>query len=189
MRQHTTRSINTRGNPQADVGSDTYAVSCGRFSPFHRGHEAVVRRMLDIYGEKRSCLVIGSSNAPLSERDYFTADERRSFILKIFPHIPTVFAPDYESDDQWLRELDAGIVKLGINPERARYFAGSIEDVPFFFRADREVVIVDRYDGTTPVISGTEVRKALMRGAPIDGLVNPIIEPHIRALFRTRDLP
>lgn len=188
MLQHTTRSMGASDNPQADTVFKTHAVFCGRFSPFHLGHETVVRQMLDQYGEERSCIVIGSSNAPMSARDYFTADERQDFIRKVFPRLKTAFAPDYESDDQWLSELDMAMRTFNIDPKRAAYFAGSSQDVPFFFSAGRQVIIVNRYDGTTPVISATEVRQALVQGTPIDRLVNPLIAQDIRELFRARNL-
>lgn len=163
-----------------------HAVFCGRFSPFHLGHEAVLNRMLEKFGEENSCIVIGSSNAPISERDFFTAEERRDLITRVFPNVRTTFAPDYESDDQWLSEVDAGILALGIDPYAATYFAGSERDVPFFVRAGRDLHIVNRYDGTTPKVSGTDVRRALREQKPIEHLVHPILHEPVLHLYRAR---
>lgn len=162
------------------------AVFCGRFSPLHRGHEAVIERMLHQFGPDHSVIVIGSSNAPISERDFFSAEERRFVISTVFPEVRVVFAPDYKSDIQWLEELDQAVRTVNIDPFNAVYFAGSKEDVPFFFRAGRTVSLVNRYDGTTPVISGTDVRIALRNGSPIDRMVSRTVAQKIQDLFREK---
>jgi len=173
----------TPHNPQVVHSAKKHAVFCGRFSPLHRGHEAVIARMLKDWGYTHSLLVIGSVNVPLSPRNVFSPREREHLIQRVFPGMKMVFAPDYESDDQWFHELNHALKGAGVNPLTSVYFAGSKDDVPFFFRARRAVTIINRYDGTTPVISGTDVRHALSWGQSISHLVNPAIERDIRALF------
>ena len=52
----------------------------GRFQPFHKGHKAIVDRLLK---EKKS-VVIAIRNTPLSEENPFTLKQRKEAIKKIY---------------------------------------------------------------------------------------------------------
>lgn len=58
------------------------ALFIGRFQPFHNGHLAVVRRMLEKYEE--AIITIGSAEESLSQSNPFTAGERMEMIRACF---------------------------------------------------------------------------------------------------------
>lgn len=55
-----------------------YAVFIGRFQPIHRGHEAVIRKALEV--ARHTILIVGSSTASRSLRNPFTFEERKTMI-------------------------------------------------------------------------------------------------------------
>ena len=55
----------------------------GRFQPFHKGHESVIRTGLS--RAKKVAVVIGSSEKPRSARNPFTTRERMAMITSVFP--------------------------------------------------------------------------------------------------------
>lgn len=59
-----------------------YLVFIGRFQPFHRGHEFVVREALK--RAKTVLILIGSANCPRTIKNPFSFDERESMILGAF---------------------------------------------------------------------------------------------------------
>ncbi len=159
-------------------------VFVGRMSPIHLGHEAIIRKMIEDVGVSNSCLVLGSSNAPMSFRNFFSYEERRSLIKKIFPDIGIVGIPDYPTDSEWLLALD-DILKFAAQPysDNIVFYGGCEEDIRFFIETGREVRLLNRFDGTTPKISATEVRDALSKGRSLDGFLNPVILEDIRRMF------
>ncbi len=91
--------------------------------------------------------------------------------------------PDYKTDTEWLSALDDMIRLAGIDPASVVFYGGCDEDIRFFTDAKRNVKIINRFDGSTPKISATEVRDALIHGRPLDGLVNQTLQSKIRDLF------
>jgi len=162
---------------------DKYGVYVGRINPLHLGHEAVAGKMLKMFGSDNSLMVIGSSTAPFSLRHFFSYEERENFAKKIFPNLKVVGLPDYPTDKEWLIALDDILFANGFDLERTVFFGGCKEDVSFFIDAGRECHIIDRFDGTTPVISATEIRERLVDDQSIGGMVNSIIEDEVRTLF------
>lgn len=163
-----------------------YAVYCGRFMPLHRGHEAVIDRMRKAYPDHRIVLVLGSTNTPLSLKNPFTYEERRTFLKKVFPTLAVVPLPDYPTDYEWLAALDDVLTARGIPTASCTFFSGAQDDIPFFVASGRRYVIVNRYDGTTPNISATEVRGALMSGVPISAVVNGLLVGEVSNIFLSR---
>jgi len=163
----------------------TYGVYIGRFNPIHRGHESVIREMLRICGVSNSLLVIGSSNNLFSLRHFFTYEERRGFILAVFPEIRLVGLPDYYSDTAWLTALDDILRLAKIDPFKAIYFGGSEEDVRFFLEDGRACHIIERFEGEHSDASATRVRDALIHGRvdELSRLLIPGSEVQIRANF------
>ncbi len=161
-----------------------FGVFIGRMCPIHLGHEAVIRMMLEKCGIKKSLIIIGSSNAPLSWRQTFSYVERRAFIKKIFPEIKVVGLPDYFQDEIWLTALDDLLVVAGFDLKKTVFFGGSAEDLRWFVRKGRKIKIIDRSLGKeSPKISATEVRKALLYHCDLKGLVNDIIIQDVKAVF------
>ncbi len=163
-------------------------VFIGRFCPIHLGHEAVIREMISIHKEN-SLLIICSSNQKMSMRNFFSYEERRIFIKKIFPNLSIVGLPDYQSsggDNEWLLALDDIISLTGINPEQTIFFCGCQEDIDFFLKAGRRHYIINRFSGKTPKISATEVRDSLNLNRNLDGLLNPNIKEDVKKCFNNK---
>ena len=162
------------------------AVYVGRFNPVHVGHMRVIEAMLKKYGTEHSLLIIGSSNAPFSLRHFFSYNERRNFIKKIFPDIRVVGLPDYHNDAEWLAALDDILHATGIDPKTVTFFGGCQEDIRFFLDDGRTCEILNRFDGTGIKISATEVRDALIFDRSLDGLVHTKTLPDIQSLFKEK---
>ncbi|MEI6378545.1 MAG: hypothetical protein WCO55_02715 [Candidatus Falkowbacteria bacterium] len=153
----------------------------GRFNPIHTAHEQVIGDMIKEFGVKNSLVLIGSANAPISLRHFFSYEERRSFIKTIFPELKVVSLPDFGNDQEWLLALD-DIIRLS-GATQTIFFGGCKEDVSTLIDGGKECRIFNRFDGTTPKISATEIRDCLIYGRSLDGLVNPQIADTIQKLF------
>lgn len=158
------------------------AVFVGRLCPLHIGHEVVIRKMIDDF-PGRSLVVIGSSNAPISLRHFFSYEERRDFLRKVFPDISVVGLPDFNSDAEWMVALEDILSIAGFDSKEVVFFGGCEEDVRFFTDAGRKVSLVNRFDGSTPKISATEVRDALIHERPLGGLLDPAIAELVHDVF------
>lgn len=164
---------------------ETSGFFVGRFNPIHAGHERVIDHMLDSCGPANSTVVIGSSNAPTSMRHFFSYSERRGLIKQLYPDIRVIGLPDFENDDDWLLAMD-DLVSGVDGQHEPLFFGGSEEDVRFFTAAGRAVKILNRFDGTTPKVSASEVRDSLLHKRPLDGLLNPAISEFVVGLFWER---
>lgn len=165
-------------------GEDFWAIYCGRFNPVHVGHEAVISEMLRLFGPVRSRVIIGSANAAQSLRHFFSYEERRSLIKTIFPDIRTMPLGDFSSsDEEWMIALDDLLASSGMDPAKTIFFGGCEEDIQFFLKLNRKCYILNRFDGTTPKVSATEVRDSLIHNRPMNNFLNPCIEEKVRSLF------
>lgn len=91
------------------------AVFIGRFNPFHKGHEMIIREGLKI--AKEVVVVVGSSFAPPTLRNPFTYEQRRAMIMEVFSpdRVKVVPVMDYPyNDTKWLTA-----VKSAVNASRA----------------------------------------------------------------------
>lgn len=163
-------------------------VFLGRLSPIHLGHEQVIDHMMETCGPENSTIIIGSSNTPTSMRHFFSYGERRTMIRSLYPDARVLPLADFPDDAEWMQALDD--LLDGVNGEEhreaVRFFGGSDEDVRFFLDAGREVEILNRFDGTTPKISATEVRDSLLHERPLEGLLNPTVEEFVVTLFKEK---
>jgi len=158
-------------------------VFVGRMNPIHNGHVAVIREMVNRHGVENSLVIVGSSNAPFSLRHFFTYHERKELIKKIFPEMRLVGLPDYHNDKEWLAALDDVLRVADPSLSEVTFFGGCEEDVRFFLEAGRDCTILNRFDGTTPKVSATEVRDCLIAGRSLDGLVDEAIQTELEKLF------
>ena len=169
-----------------------YGVAVGRFSPIHLGHERVIETMRE---QCNKCLlVMGSSNAPTSKRDFFSYTQRRLFIKNVYASAPAlrlVGMPDYHSDEQWLLALDDilcatfDLMNWQVKHE-VTFFGGSPEDVRFFIKDGRKVHIVNRFDGiSSPKISASEIRDDLLYGRSVGGKLNSSIIDVVTTTFKS----
>jgi bifunctional NMN adenylyltransferase/nudix hydrolase len=93
-------------------------VFCGRFSPFHLGHKAVVDRALELADEV--VIVVGSSFQARSTKNPFTFEERKDMIKALYPNdnVKIVGVQDYPYDDNaWVSAVQRAVnsVKTGTN--------------------------------------------------------------------------
>jgi len=175
--------VSINKNMEKKSSKRPFGVFVGRFCPVHLGHEVIIREMLRVCGPKNSLLVVGSSNAPMSLRHFFSYKERRNFIARIFPDIRIVGLPDYFCDEDWMLALDDLINVWLPKKNKVTFFGGCEEDVRFFFDFKRKCRILNRFDGSSPKLSATEVRDALIHGRSMRGLLNPIIEKEVTEVF------
>jgi hypothetical protein len=97
--------------------------------------------------------------------------------------------PDYNSDEVWLSALDDILLSVfgneSISPHRELvFFGGCEEDVEFFIKAGRKVHIMNRFDGTTPKVSATEIRDDLLYERSLEGKLPPVIIPSVQEEFK-----
>jgi cytidyltransferase-like protein len=164
-----------------------HGVYCGRFNPIHAGHEKVINEMLEHFGTERSRIVIGSANSPQSLRHFFSYEERRSLIKTIFPDICTLPLGDFAtSDDEWMLALDDLLISSGMDPKKTVFYGGCEEDIAFFIKRERMHHILNRFDGTTPKVSATEIRDGLIHDRTLNGFLNTAIEERVRNLFKIK---
>lgn len=143
-----------------------YSVYLGRFSPFHRGHSELVRRMISKYGVENSILMIGSSSS-YNERTPYTFKEREKIIKTIFPEIKVLPLPDVQPDlmifngntnDAWLKS----ILEIEKNMSaKFKFVGGSKSDLEILSQKFETEVLFDRDTGAR--ISATKVREALAK--------------------------
>ena len=162
------------------------AVLIGRFCPVHLGHEAVIQAMTEKFGLANCLVGIGSANHVVSIRHFFSYEERRKFLLPVSLGLNVFGLPDYPSDQEWMIALDDILRIFGTDPAKVTFFGGCQEEVEFFYRFGRRVEILNRFDGSTPKISATEVRDALIHERPLDQLLNPLIADAVRNCFREK---
>ena len=160
------------------------AVCVWRVCPLHLGHQAVLDAMIKKFGIKNCLLVIGSSNAPLTMRNLFSYAERKGFVEKIYPDLRVVPISDYPTDAEWILALDDVLQFGGLDPREVTFFGGCAEDIEFFLEAGRKCEIMNRFDGSTPKISATEVRDALVEGRSLDGLLDLRIVKDVKEAFK-----
>jgi nicotinic acid mononucleotide adenylyltransferase len=155
----------------------------GRFSPLHLGHTAVIDTMLDKYGEDNSLLLIGSVNNNQTLRHFFSFSERRSMIKMVYPNIRVAGVPDFADDGDWFMEIADLIHLIGNHSFECEFFAGCDEDVAAMRAYTSNITVVNRFDGTTPLISATQVRDALMYKREVKDLLHHNCLDYVVNLF------
>lgn len=167
-----------------------FSVYTWRLCPAHLWHEMIINLMRERFRDK-FLLILWSSTANFSLRNFFNYEERRGFVKKIFPDQGVVGLSDYSTDREWLLALDdmiSNIFKISHEDIKKKVvFAWWChEDIDFFLQDWRQIEIVNRFDWSTPKISATEVRDALIYDRNLDWLLNPIIASDIKDLFKTK---
>jgi len=162
-----------------------FGVYVGRFSPLHLGHQVLIDKLVETYGE-RHLILIGSCNHGVSFRHLFTYMDRCEFICTMYPRARLLGLPDFDDNEQWFRQINDTLALQYVFPDRATFFGGCREDVDLFIDKGRNVEIVNRFAGASPKISATEVRDALIERRSIEGLVDPRIVNLVKERFNLR---
>lgn len=161
-------------------------VYVGRLNPMHLGHQALIDSLIQTFGQNH-LLLIGSCNKPISIRHLFNYADRCDIVRAVFPDIRIAPLPDFEgSDALWFRALDDILQLAGIDPANALYIGGSREDVEFYGLFGRRVEIVNRFDGKTVNVSGSEIRDALIEHRPLEAMLDRRVIPIIQKRFAIR---
>lgn len=158
-------------------------VYIGRLNPIHLGHEAVIKEMLGQFGAENCLLILGSSTSSFSQRHFFSFGERKNFVKKIFPELEIFGLPDFPTDEQWLFELDKLLLGKNFDPKDTVFFGGCEQDLVWFLETERQCQILNRFDGTTPIVSATQIRHLLASNEPVDHFLNPLIVNEVKNLF------
>ena len=159
-------------------------VMIGRFCPVHVGHEAMIAQMTNCYNDI-IIIMVGSANKPISFRNIFSFQERVSFLRKIIPsQCQIVGLPDFPTNEEWLFNLDNLLIFGGIDPKNVTFYGGCEEDMQVLIKAGKTIKTVNRFDGTTPKISATELRDALLHDRYFHEMVNAEIAGDVRAAFQ-----
>ena len=91
-----------------------YLVFIGRFQPFHKGHEEVVNRALEM--SERVIMLVGGFGKPRSPRNPWTFEERRDIIRAVYNNDRRLIIQpikDYTyNDNLWLEEVQNKVKEL-----------------------------------------------------------------------------
>lgn len=87
----------------------------------------------------------------------------------LYPDLRIALLPDYPTDEERLQKLDAIIQSHfpDASNDQIVFRAGAEEEVSRLVDDARQIRIVDRRSGETPIVSATQVREALVRGESI----------------------
>lgn len=81
----------------------THALFIGRFQPPHKGHQKIIKQILQKYSHLK--IAIGSSNQKRNQKNPLSAKERLFLLKKIIPKskkITFAFIPDNSSNKKWV---------------------------------------------------------------------------------------
>ncbi len=147
------------------------ALFIGRFQPFHNGHLAVVKEILNKHD--RVIIAIGSAQYSREKHNPFTSHEREELIKAALKaeNIPAnkyIVVPVKDThDDNWYYHLQAHL------PPYTALYTGS-EEVKSYFEAGNssaKIIHLDRINN----ISGTKVRQFIKQGKPLNNFIPPAV--------------
>jgi nicotinamide-nucleotide adenylyltransferase len=155
------------------------AIFIGRFQPFHKGHLEVVKWILKDY--ERVIIVVGSIQESFTDKNPFTAFERKEMIEKTLSkegieNYEIFGIPDVPNDAEWAEKI-LEIVKLdkkeGIVFSENEWTRKSFEKAgakvlnhPFFFNE----------------LHATEIRKKIREGEKWDNLVSEEVFEYLKEI-------
>ena len=136
----------------------------GRFQPFHRGHESIIRNMLEDCD--KIIIAIGSAQESGTKLNPFRYEYRRLMIQKVFPEcfdrIIIVGIKDRENpsdDESWGEYLLNTIYQnLNMRPD-VIYQGAEVKHTHWFDSFDLSIVNINR---ELLKVSATEIREAII---------------------------
>lgn len=142
------------------------ALLIGRFQPFHKGHLAIIKKILAEADELT--VVVGSSQHRDAEENPFSADERVKMIRRVLEAenisgVQIFMVPDIGDDDRYARHVIKCVPRFDV------VYSGNILVQRLFSAAGKEVRKInlikrDEY-------SGTEIRRRMTTGENWEDLV------------------
>lgn len=136
----------------------------GRFQPFHRGHESIVRKMLEDCD--KIIIAIGSAQLASTESNPFRYDYRRFMIQKVFPEyfnrivILGITDRVNPSDDASWGEYLLNTIYQSINIKPDVIYQGAENKHSHWF--DSFNISIVNIDRDLLRVSATEIRKAIL---------------------------
>lgn len=162
-----------------------FGAYAGRFCPSHKGHQLVYEAMASRC--EQYIVFVGSANAPWSLPLFFDYSERVAFLRTLYPDIRILPLPDFETNTLWLDAISDMLRTIGFDPDDTVFFGGCEEDVVVLSQEGGfRTHLLNRFDGTTPVVSATEIRDSLIHGRPLDGLLDPRIHDIVKATWNEK---
>lgn len=141
-----------------------YGLYIGRFQPFHKGHKAIVDRMLEECD--KVIIAIGSAQEELTKKNPFRYDQRRNMIQKVYPAmwdriiILGINDRAVKSDDSSWGEYVFECIQKAIDRRPDAIYQGSETKHHNWF--DTLGVPVINIDRGILEVSGTKVRNAIL---------------------------
>lgn len=141
------------------------SVYLGRFSPFHKGHQAQLQRIIDEYGIENVLVIVGSSTS-INRRTPYSFEARKQMIQTIFPKVEVIGLPDANpeievfdgtTNDKWLDSLENLAKARG---EKFTFIGGSEIDLLVLSKRFETEQFISRFDDGK-CISGTAIRDAI----------------------------
>lgn len=160
-------------------------VCIGRFSPLHTDHMMNLDELQRRHGDDH-LVVLGSVNAPMSERNLFTYSDRSMWLRRCYPKLRIAPLPDFASDYEWLRALDDLIRLARGTTECPVFYGGCKEDLEIFSSRSYITEVWDRSGPGRHGISATMVRAKLAAGEDVHPYLSPIIHDSVVATYKER---
>ena len=153
------------------------AFFIGRFQPFHRGHLAMVKRILESNGE----IIVGIGSAQYSHtgENPFTAGERYEMIKRALDaegihnyHIVPI--PDTHVHSVWVSHVTSTVPRFDI------VYTNSDLVVRLFREHDLKVLSPPLLDRER--LSGTTVRHRMLKGEDWESLVPAVVAEYVKEI-------
>ncbi len=167
-----------------------YSVLLGRFCPLHLGHQKIVDRLIQKFGEANILIIIGSSTTK-NFRTPYTLSQRKEMVHLVYPNIKTVPLPDPEPDLITFHNDTNGVWLDSVEELEKRmeakftFFGGSIEDLNVLAERFKTKVLVDRKKKSNS-ISATKIREAVDKND--SKTTSKMLDPRVLTLLTTPKL-
>lgn len=152
------------GKFNRNISEPTSAIAIMRAQPLHNGHLAIINKMI---AEHDSVTVgLGSCNKPISDKNPWTGNERKSMLRQIYgSRIKILLLDDLDHDEEnaWADHILSTTERLNID-KPTYYYSGSEYDSKWYKDRFENIIIVDR-EGNEH-LSGTEIRNMILSGDP-----------------------
>ncbi len=153
---------------RVSMRADTWPLFVGRFQPFHRGHLAMVKLLLEEHSGVR--FGVGSSQHKDTEKNPFSFEERAEMIRSTmekegFEDYEIVAIDDLHNDELWVNRVADLVPDLQVVYSNDPLTVRLLEERGF----DVRIMPLVRRDS----LSGTEVRKRMLEDGEWEALVPP----------------
>lgn len=172
------------GKFNKNLGQTSSALAVMRAQPLHNGHLAIINRMISEHDNVT--IGLGSCNKPVSDKNPWTGNDRKSMLRQIYgSRIKILMLDDLPHDEEnaWADYILNTMERLNIDKPEF-YYSGSEFDSSWYKNRINNIIIVDR-EGNDH-LSGTEIRQLILDNDPrwkdhVPKLNHPLIEQKIKS--------